>query len=158
LVGKADYSPFASGNLTVAQGQTLTYNVALAEIATGSLAIFVGLDSAGNKPLAGAMVAAALEPDGAQVYSGVTDAKGWVSFKGAVAGDYAVTAHGEVEAGAVHAVIPGLKTAGGGCRQVADHPERGGPYPFTGQSIKIYPLKYPYLRSIRLKYCIQNKS
>jgi hypothetical protein len=85
----------------VANNRTDTVNVALAKVAKGSMNIFVGLDSTGNPALEGATVAAilnsagdpALEGVGGDVYTGTTDAKGWVVFAGVVAGSYSVTAN-----------------------------------------------------------------
>ncbi len=108
LVSKTGYSNATSGNLVVANNRTDTANVALTKIAMGSMYIFVGLDSTGNAALAGASVAASLTAPSGEVYTGTTDAKGWVTFASVVAGSYSVSAN---LAGFVSKVAPRTVTA-----------------------------------------------
>ncbi|HKP96552.1 MAG TPA: carboxypeptidase-like regulatory domain-containing protein [Fibrobacteria bacterium] len=93
LVSKADYNNATSGNIVVGNNQTDTANVALTKVAKGSMSIFVGLDSATNPALAGAAVAATLTAPSGEVYTGTTDAKGWVTFPSVIAGAYSVSAN-----------------------------------------------------------------
>lgn len=93
LTSKTDYNTATSGNIVVGANQTDTVNVALTKVAKGSMSIFVGLDSTGNPPLAGAEVAASLEVANGAVYTGTTDAKGWANFPSVIAGTYSVSAN-----------------------------------------------------------------
>ena len=114
LVSKADYNTATSGNIVVAANAMDTVNVALTKIAKGSMSIFVGLDSTGNSPLAGAEVAASLDVTGGAVYTGTTDAKGWVTFASVTAGSYSVSANlaGFVSKATVRAVTADEKDTG----------------------------------------------
>lgn len=114
LVSKTDYNGATSANIVVAANKTDTTNVTLVKIAKGSTSIFVGLDSTGNPALSGAGVAATLQGPGGTVYTGTTDAKGWVTFTDVIAGSYAVSANlaGFVSKEVIRAVAANEKDTG----------------------------------------------
>jgi len=114
LVSKTDYNPATSANLVVANNNTDTANVALTKIAKGTTHIFVGLDSTGNPALAGAGVAATLQGPPGTVYTGTTDAKGWVTFTDVISGSYSVSASlvGFVSKEIIRAVAPNEQDTG----------------------------------------------
>jgi hypothetical protein len=93
LVSKPEYTNAASPNIVVANNTADTVNVSLVKIAKGVMSIFVGLDSTGNPALSGADVAASLTAPSGEIYTGTTDAKGWVTFASVVAGTYSVSAN-----------------------------------------------------------------
>lgn len=93
LASKADYVSKASPNIALTNTGKDTIDITLSKVAKGSMNIFVGLDSTGNPALAGAAVAASAEGPGGEVYTGTTDAKGWVVFAGVIAGSYSVSAN-----------------------------------------------------------------
>ncbi|MDB5106751.1 MAG: hypothetical protein JWP91_4440 [Fibrobacteres bacterium] len=93
LVSKTDFTNATSANIVLAASQTDTVNVALVKIAKGVMSVFVGLDSTGNAALAGAEVAASLNAPSGEIYTGTTDAKGWVTFPSVIAGSYSVSAN-----------------------------------------------------------------
>lgn len=93
LVSKTDYTDAASGNIVVANTRTDTVDVALTKVAKGSMSIFVGLDSTGNREIVGATVAATSTAASGEIYTGITDAKGWVTFASVIAGSYSVAAN-----------------------------------------------------------------
>lgn len=80
VTSKTDYNTFTSSNIVVANNAADTVNIALVAITRGTINIFVGLDSAGNAPLAGASVVATQQGPGGVIYTGTTDAKGWVTI------------------------------------------------------------------------------
>ena len=93
LLGRFDgYITGTSANIVVAANENATANLALTKIAMGSMLVFVGRDTTGNPALAGAEVAASLDGQ-TTLYTGTTDAKGWVSFPSVVAGTYSVSAN-----------------------------------------------------------------
>jgi hypothetical protein len=89
----ADYVSQTSANVILGNNQTDTVNAALTKVVKGTMSIFVGLDSTGNAPLAGAAVAASLDGTDTTVYTGTTDAKGWVTFASVISGTYSVSAN-----------------------------------------------------------------
>jgi hypothetical protein len=91
VVTKADFEDVVSANIQVGQNQTETVNVKLVKIAKGSMATFVGQDTTAHPPLAGATVTAVLQGQDGVEYTGLTDAKGWVSFPSVISGSYLVT-------------------------------------------------------------------
>jgi hypothetical protein len=93
LASKTDFNSATSANIVVAANKTDTIDVPITKIAKGSMSIFVGLDSTGNLALSGAAVAATLQGQAGVVYTGSTDAKGWVVFADVVSGSYAVSAN-----------------------------------------------------------------
>ncbi len=92
LIGSLDgYLPTTSRTINVQINAIDTTDLALTKIAMGSMSVFVGLDSAGNPALVGATVAASLQGGLAKVYTGTTDAKGWVTFADVISGGYLVS-------------------------------------------------------------------
>ena len=93
LASHLNYNPATSSNRVIANGETDSVNITLTKLTTGTMNIFVGLDSTGNKPLSGASVAALLQGPTPKIYTGITDAKGWVTFATVISGSYTVSAN-----------------------------------------------------------------
>ncbi len=90
LVYHDDYNMQKSANLVLTQDLVLDF--ALTEKTYGDLKVFVG-KAADNSPIEGAMVAAGLQVNQGALYTGRTDADGWITFTDAVAGSYRITAN-----------------------------------------------------------------
>jgi hypothetical protein len=93
LASKADFISKTTANFALTNTGKDTIDITLTKIARGAMSIFVGLDSTGNAALAGAAVAASSSSPDGEVYTGTTDAKGWVVFPSVVAGSYSVSAN-----------------------------------------------------------------
>lgn len=88
---KDGYRTFTSDPVLLGESDTQTVDMALEKVTTGDLHVFVGKET-DESALEGASVSAALESADGVVYTGKTDAEGWVSFAGVVTGDYTLTA------------------------------------------------------------------
>jgi len=89
VISLAGYNTFSSYNITVGDN-TVQVNAAMEAVTLGNLHVFVA-DETDDSPLAGASVNAALEAADGTVYSGTTDANGWVSFENSLTGNYTIT-------------------------------------------------------------------
>jgi hypothetical protein len=90
-VVKEGYRTNREESITVGDGDTVTVDVALGLITTGTLNVFVGKES-DDSPLEGAAVSAVLSEDEAVVYTGTTGSEGWVQFETVLTGNYTITA------------------------------------------------------------------
>jgi hypothetical protein len=89
VISLPGYNTFSSYNITVGDN-TVQVDATLETVTLGNLHVFVA-DESDDSPLIGASVNAALEIADGTVYSGTTDANGWVSFEDALTGNYTLT-------------------------------------------------------------------
>lgn len=90
VISAAGYNSRTIGGLHVAEADTTRVSATLVPIVTGNMHVFVASET-DETPVEGAKVSAALEQSSGEVYSGVTNADGWVDLIGVIAGNYTIT-------------------------------------------------------------------